>query len=191
MLKKALLILTLLTAVAAGLAAWMYFGHTVVIELGQTEVQKALEIAFPVEKTYLHVIKVHLSDPVVTLRESSERITFSTKIGVGLSGSAPLRGSADLSCLIRYDAARGAFFADDPKVERLTIDGHPDAFLERTTGAITWILKGALEHTPVYTLRTLDTRHAIAKLVLKDVRVKQGKLRLTLGLAGSETPSSP
>jgi hypothetical protein len=183
MLKKALLILSLVLTACAALAVWLLLGNTFVIELDQTEVQRALEIAFPVEKTYLHLIKVDLGEPVVTLRETSERITFSAKIGVGLPGfSKPLRGAADLSCLIRYDANRGAFFADDPKVERLTVEGHPEGYLERTKGAVTWILAGALEHTPVYTLRAEDARHSVAKLILKDVRVKQGKLRLTLGV---------
>ncbi|HVR85097.1 MAG TPA: DUF1439 domain-containing protein [Planctomycetota bacterium] len=183
MLKKALFILGLgLVAAAAGVA-WLFLGNTCVIELHQPELQRALEISFPVEKTYLHLIKVDLRDPVVTLRETSDRITFSVLIGVGLPGThQPLRGSAELSCRIRYDAPRGAFFADDLKVERLTVDGHPEGYLEGTKGAVTWILQSVLDHSPVYTLRAQETRHALAKLILKDVRVKQGKLRLTLGL---------
>jgi hypothetical protein len=184
MVKKALLILVLLLAIVAALVTWLLIGNTVAIELDQVEVQRALEIAFPVEKTYLHVIKVELSDPVVTLPETSERIAFSVKIGVGLPGfSNPLRGAAELSCRIRYDANRGAFFADDPKVERLVVERHPEGYLEGTKGAVTWLLRSVLERTPVYTLRAQDTRHSVAKLILKDVRVKQGKLCLTLGVS--------
>jgi len=183
MIKKALLILVPVLAVAAALVTWLLIGNSVVIELDQGEVQRALEIAFPVEKTYLHVIKVELSVPVVTLPETSERIAFSVKMGVGLPGfPKPLRGAAEVSCRIRYDANRGAFFADDLKMERLTVEGHPEGYLERTQGAVTWILRGVLDHTPVYTLRTQDAGHAFAKLVLKDVRVKKSKLRLTLGV---------
>jgi hypothetical protein len=183
MFKKGLLLLALgLAAVVSGVA-WLLLGNSCIIELGQPEVQRALEISFPVEKTYLHLIKVDLRDPVVTLKETSERIALSVKIGVGLPGILqPQRGAAELSCLIRYDAARGAFFADDPKVERITVEGHPEGYLERTKGAVTWLLRGVLDHTPVYSLRPQDTRQSIAKLILKDVRVKGGKLRLTLGV---------
>jgi hypothetical protein len=184
MLKKALLILVLLLAVAGAFVAWLLLGNTVVIELDQIEIQKAIESSFPVEKTYLHLIKVDLREPVVLLPETSERIGFSVKIGVGLPGvGKPLRGTAEISCRIRYDADRGAFFADDLEIERLSVEGHPEGYLERTQGAVTWILRGVLEHTPVYTLRAQDAGHSFAKLILKDVRVKQGKLRLTLGAA--------
>src|SRR5579859_5524497 len=183
MVKKALLILVLPLAAAAAFVTWLLVGNTVVIELDQFEIQKALETSFPVEKTYLHLIKVDLSEPVVNLPETSDRIGFSVKIGVGLPGfGKPLRGTAEVSSRIRYDAPRGAFFADDLKVERLTVERHPEGYLERTQGAVTWILRGVLDHKPVYTLRPQDAGHAFAKLVLKDVRVKKSKLRLTLGV---------
>jgi hypothetical protein len=183
MAKKALLILGLGLVAAGAAVAWLLFGNTFVIELDQPELQRALEIAFPVEKTYLHIIKVEVRDPRVGLKESSERIMFSVTLAVGLPGiRQPLRGEAEMSCMIRYDAARAAFFADDPKVERLLVDGHPEGYLEKTKGAVTWILRSVLDHTPVYTLRAQDTRHSLAKLILKDARVKEGKLRLTLGV---------
>jgi hypothetical protein len=87
-----------------------------------------------------------------------------------------------VSCRIRYDAAQGAFFADDPRVERLALDGHPKSHLDATQTAITWVLKAVLEGTPVYTLRAGEHKEAFAKLLLRDVRVKSGKLRLTLGV---------
>ena len=67
-------------------------------------------------------------------------------------------------------------------IEQLAIEGHPRANLERTKSAITWVLKGVFDRTPVYTLRPGDVRQSFAKLLLKDVRVKNGKLRLTLGM---------
>lgn len=171
---------------AASAAGWLLWRGELVISLGQAELQQALRVGFPVEKTALAVVRVTLSDPVVTLRESSDRIELAVRVEAGLQGiGKPSRGTADVSCRIRYEPAEGSFYADNPKVERLSLDGHPDGLLEKSSGAVTWILQGLLAGRPIYQLKTLDTAHSVAKLVLTDVRVRDGKLRLTLGLAPS------
>jgi hypothetical protein len=170
---------------AAGLLlGWFLWRGETVVSLGQTELQQAIALGFPVEKTYLALVHVRLSDPVVVLKENSDRIGLSVAVAVGLQGvGKPAQGSAELSCQIRYEPAEGSFYADDPSVDRLTLDGHTEGVLEKTTGAITWIVKGLLLHHPIYTFKAHDFGHSAAKLVLKDVRVQDGKLRLTLGLA--------
>ncbi|HLY11397.1 MAG TPA: DUF1439 domain-containing protein [Planctomycetota bacterium] len=165
------------------LFAWRLWHGGTVISLNQLEIQQAVNVGFPIEKTYLGILRVQLRDPVVTLQESSDRIALAVKVDVGIPGiGRPAKGEADLSCKIRYDAAQGAFYADDPQVERLTLEGHPDGVLEKTSGAVTWIVKGLLANRPIYTLSSVDVGHSFAKLVLKDVRVKSGTLRLTLGI---------
>jgi hypothetical protein len=183
MLKRILIFVGLVLPIGAGTALWLLWGRAFVVELGQRELQSALEKGFPVEETYLLVLKLDLSQPTVTLQEHSDRIGLAAKVRVGfLDTSASLRGTAEVSCLVRYDAARGAFFAEDPRVERLLIDGHPQSQHEMIKAAITGVLKGVFDQTPVYTLGANDVRQSIAKLVLKDVRVKNGKLRFTLGV---------
>ncbi len=75
-------------------------------------------------------------------------------------------------------------------MEHLRLEGHRDGPLDKTSGAVTWIVHGLLAHTPIYTLKSVDVGHSLAKLVLRDARVKDGKLRLSLGLA-SGTPAGP
>ncbi|HZE99683.1 MAG TPA: DUF1439 domain-containing protein [Planctomycetota bacterium] len=166
-----------------GWLGWTLWTGSLVVALGPRELQLALERSFPVETAYLHVLKIDLRDPVVSLAEGSDRIGLSLKLGLGMP-PLPGRwaGSASISCRIRYNAALGAFFADDPLIERLEVADHPGRDQELTRTALTWVLKGVLEHTPVYTLAAGETSHVLAKLVLKDVRVRNGSLRLTLGL---------
>ena len=180
------LVALLAAAIPAG---WLLWRGDLVVSLGQAELQQALRVGFPVEKTYLAVVRVALSEPVVTLRESSDRIELAVRVEAGLQGiGKPSRGTADVSCRIRYEPVEGSFYADDPKVERLSLDGHRDGLLEKSSGAVTWILQGLLAGRPIYKLKALDTAHSVAKLVLKDVRVQDGKLRLTLGLAPGARP---
>jgi hypothetical protein len=161
------------------LIGWFVWRGETVVSLGQTELQQAIALGFPVEKTYLAVVHTRLSDPVVELKEGSDRIGLTVAVEIGLQGvGKPTRGSASLSCRIRYEPAEGSFYADDPSVDRLSLDGHP----EGATGAITWIVKGLLAHHPIYTLPSSGFGRSAAKLVLKDVRVQNGALRLTLSV---------
>jgi hypothetical protein len=162
---------------------WLVCERDYIVELDQAQVQRALDSGFPVEKTYLGIVTVEVIDPLVTLQEHSDRIQLSVSTDVGIQGiTRRLHGRAELSGRIRYDAARGAFFAEDPRVEGLIIEGLPDQYADKTRGAVAWLVKGVLERRPVYTLRPAHFRQSVAKLLLKDAHVKQGKLRLVLSL---------
>jgi hypothetical protein len=183
MLKKAL-VAGLLVLAGAGLAVgWFFWGGETVVSLNQWEIQQAIVLGFPVEKTYLGVLKVHLRDPLVVLPEASDRIGLRVTVDAGIPGlGKPSTGTAELSCRIRYDREKVSFYADDPRVERLSLDEHRDGAPEKAPAAVTWIVKGLLADRPLYTLTSVDVGHSLAKLVLKDVRVKDGKLRLTLAV---------
>ena len=183
MSRKVLLGIGGALVVAVALAAGLLWKREYVLELDQAQLQKSLDAAFPVEKTYLVIIKIDLSDPAVALHESSDRIRFAVSVGVGVPGiNGRLRGRAELSGRIRYEPDHGAFYAEEPTVEQLSVHGLPDRYVDKTRGAVAWAVKGVLESRPVYTLKTGDVRQSAARLLLKDVRVSGGKLRLRLGV---------
>jgi hypothetical protein len=168
------------------LLGWFLWRGDTIVSLGRPELQQTIALGFPVEKTALAVFRVRLSDPSVLLRESSDRLGLTAAAEVGLQGAGPpAKGTVELSCRIRYEAAKGSFYADDPRVERLTLDGHPHGLIESTAEALTGIVAGLLARSPIYTLPAAGLQHSVATLVLKDVRVRDGKLRLTLGLASA------
>lgn len=182
-MKMALRLGLVVLAAALVAAGWLLWRGEAVVSLGQAELQQAIRLGFPVEKTALAVVQVRLSDPVVTLRESSDRIELAVRVEAGLKDlGRPSRGTADVSCRIRFEPSEGSFYADDPRVERLSLDGHPEGLVEKSSGAVTWILQGLLARRPIYTLKSVDTARSVARLVLKDVRVRDGKLRLALGV---------
>lgn len=193
-MRKSLVGLGLALVLGAGIVGgWFLWRGDTVVLLGEAELEQAIGLGFPVEKTYLGLLHVRLTDPRVVLRENSDRIGLSFAVAVGLEGlGKPARGSADLSCRIRYEPAEGSFYADDPSVDRLRLGSHAEGVVEKATGAVTWIVKGLLVHRPIYTLRSRVLSQSVAKLVLKDVRVENGNLRLTLSAqAGAGRAAGP
>lgn len=91
-------------------------------------------------------------------------------------------GSVDVSGGIRFQAETGEFFLTDAVVEQLTVPGVPEQHAPRVAEAIARALRVYYDRHPVYTLQATDIRQATARLLLKDVRVADQHLVVTLGV---------
>lgn len=87
----------------------------------------------------------------------------------------------DASGGVRYERETGAFHLTDVEVERIELPGLPDEHEPRVRAAVTLALRAYYDRNPIYTLRPTDTRRAAARLLLKDVTVRDDRLLLTLG----------
>ena len=66
--------------------------------------------------------------------------------------------------------------------EHLAVQGVPAKYAPKITAALTKLLGEFYAVHPLYTLRATDTRHAVARLLWKDVSVRDKTLVVTLGL---------
>lgn len=154
-----------------------------VIVLSQEQLQQKLDDVFPIEKKYLVALTVTLSNPVLNLHEGANRIDFrvdaATKVPLK---EHPLKGSGQLSGGIRFDPQEGKFYLDDSRIDELTIEALPDKYADKLKTAASLGVRQFLNRRPIYTLKDSDIKHSIAKLVLKNVIVEKGALKITLGL---------
>jgi hypothetical protein len=93
-----------------------------------------------------------------------------------------LGGTIDASGEIKYVQATGEFFLTDPVIERLAVQGIPDAYAGKVSSALTKAVAAYYADHPIYSLRATDAKHAAARLVLKNVVVENHELVVTLGL---------
>jgi hypothetical protein len=178
----------LIGAALLGAAAGGYYylqGRTFTLTFSEAEIQSRLAAASPFTRTYLGVVQVTLDDPRIALVEGSERIRAGSdvvvRVGLGRR-EISVPGSVEASAGLRFQAETGEFFLTDPVVEHLAVPGVPEEHAPRVAAAIERALRIYYDRHPIYTLQATDIRQATARLLLRDVRVADRHLVVTLAL---------
>ncbi|MGJ3700913.1 DUF1439 domain-containing protein [Variovorax sp. AFSI2.2] len=89
------------------------------------ELQAQIARRFPVAERYAEIFMVGLRDPQLGLDARSNRaaITATLTIASPLLAESPVQGVVSVSSALRYDAATRALRLDQPKAERLELQG--------------------------------------------------------------------
>ncbi len=147
------------------------------VDIDQAQLQQRLDARFPQKNCALMVACVSLSNPMVTLTDGSPRIGLSADVLVSL-GHREMAGKVAFSGELRYVRYEGDFFLDDVRVDKFALTGFPPEFVQVVQVRGPDALRRALQGHPVYTLKG-SPRAALARLAVRDVRVVNGKLRVT------------
>lgn len=182
-MKKAIFGIVVLAAIAVG--GWLFLRErSLVVTLDQGDLQGRLEEMFPVERSYLLLLSVSLTDPKVSLVEGSNRIDYEMTASVSLRPVGEKRsGSARISGLLRYDPKTRQLFLQDSRLEEFDIDEVPEKYRERVREVATLAVREHLSDHAVYTLKESQLDRLPAGVELRKMQVKNGKLRLFFGIA--------
>jgi hypothetical protein len=167
--------------IAAGLFALSQYTYDLVIT--QNQIQESVDKAFPIEKSFMFIFDVELTDPKVLLTDGDRRVKAGVDVRLSSKlGNRDFTGNGMISGNVAYNSDTGEFFLVDSKIEELKSQEIPDEYIEKFNDTASDALRDFLEREPVYTLNSEDQRQALLKLVLKDVVVKDKKLILKMGL---------
>lgn len=150
-------------------------GH---LDIEQAELQARIAPRFPTHYCKLVVACVDLSNPVVVLKEGDDRIGFTADVGVAL-GTTERTGRVGLSGRPRYVPQEGQLFLDDLQIDTLELAGLPPAYAELVKLRGPAAAKSALQSHSLYTINTSTAKGALTKQAVKDVKVVNGKLRVS------------
>ena len=194
MKNKPFFIVVILTLVAAAAGAALFFSGTKFdLRISESQIQEQLNQKFPFEKRFFSVLWIRFKSPILNLEEGSDRINFGCQIesNMGQTGvdrpaaedaGGLVSGMAKISGSLRYEPNEGAFYLNDPRVDDLVVPGVPEKYLERARRTITKAAAQFLRFMPIYKLKPEDSKQAAAKLILRQVIVKNRELVVTLGL---------
>ena len=163
---------------AAGWWAITAFVPQASIDIDQAQLQQRLDARFPQKNCTMLVVCLTLSSPVVKLTEGSPRIGLSADVLVTL-GHREMPGKVAFSGVLRYVRYQGDFFLDEVQVDNFSLTGFPPEFVQVVQVRGPAVLRRALEGHPVYSLKSDSARAALARLAVRDVKVVNGKLRVT------------
>jgi len=145
------------------------------------ELTREAAARFPQRRCLLNLACVTLAGPQVRLRNGDPRLFLSARASPDM-GAQPLgEGTIELAGKPRYDAARGAFFMDSPEILRVEFPGLPQAYVASAVELTRGLLIDYLRQMPIWVLDEKDSQQALAKLVLREVEVRDGKLRVVVG----------
>ena len=181
MMKKRI-IGVVLTLLAAGLIGFWYLAvREFTVELTGAQIQEKLNATFPIDKTYIGVVNVRFSHPVVTLKDGSDRVNFSIDADVNVLSNAWRRhGTGQVSGRVRFDPQDGKFYLDDPHVEQFQIDGLPTEYNGVIESGADFAIKPYLDNHPLYQLKRLFFQTHGFGVTVKNIAVQNGVLRITL-----------
>jgi hypothetical protein len=169
--------------VGAGVTWYTLYGRTWTWSFDQARIEAELGKRFPLRKTYLALVEVDYTDPRVKLTDGSEEIAVGVDVRVGVAGgSRELKGSADLLTKIADDADAGALVLREARIVRFAVPGIGDDLAVRVRDIANELAADRISGIPVYTLKTTDVKHAVARLVLRAVVVRDGVLHVTIGV---------
>ena len=169
----------------AGVAGWYLLrGRTWQVFIERDQIQSAIDAKLPYEKDFLLVLNLRITALRVHLEEGSDRIGADADLGLNLqAGSArePLGATARVDARLRYDQQRFCFFIVDPVVRRASLRGIPDRSTDLAVRYAQLGLQHLVDEVPVYTIRDDSLKRRLARAVVRDVAVRNGRVVVTLG----------
>lgn len=99
----------------------------------RSELQAMIDKQFPRSQRYAEIVTVVLSDPQLALNAAANRAAITARVSIAspLLRAGQVNGTVALSSALRYDAAARALRLEQPKAERLELQGVSGGDAER------------------------------------------------------------
>ena len=153
----------------------------VVVTLTPDEIQERIVPHFPLKKNWL-IANVVLSDPKIFLPEGTNLIGMTMLVEVNIPLLKPIAGLLRATAVPRYDPEAKAFYLDQATVDQLDLPGLLPELEGKARGAIESTARQEFAKHPIYELKGRNLKEVTAAYALKEVQVRDGKLRAIFDL---------
>jgi hypothetical protein len=138
------------------------------------EFQAALVKKFPVEKQYLGLIRLTVSNPQVSMRPQIKHIALQFDADMATFGSSRVfKGKLDITTSLAYDAATRSIVLKNPQLEKMDVDGmSPDRARELVTVAGI-LINETLQGASIYTFNPDDLHFIGMRLEPESIEITE------------------
>lgn len=150
------------------------------IELSQQQLQEKIEKKFPYEKKKL-LTKTTLSNPKVMLKDGSEKVYMNSDVTFNAPGDISLKAYVEFNGKVIYDNEKKEFYLQNLEIEQLNFDKIPAKFHNTIKSTLEAILPIILNQYPIYTLKENTLKKTATALLLKNIKVENNLMIITLG----------
>ena len=152
-----------------------------VVTLTRDEIQARVAPRFPITKNWL-VVNIVLRDPEIFLPEGTNQIGINMLVEVNVPLLKTISGHLRATAAPRYDAESRSFYLDQATVERLDLPGLMPELQDKARSAAESMARQELGKHPIYELKGRNLKEITAAYSLKEVQVRDGKLRAIFAL---------
>lgn len=149
------------------------------------QIQEKLDSKFPITKTYLLFFEVTYKNARIILQNGSDKV----RIGLDVTLNIPinenpelLSGGVEIISDIDFNSDAGQLFLIDCQIDKLSLKGVPPTYTDKVNDILNISVKEYLNNFPIYTLSAKDIKTTAVKLLIKDVKIRDGVLVVTLGV---------
>ena len=178
---------TLFVLFLLAVAAWWSFQRFVgelALNLEPATLQQHLAERFPIRNCQLVLACVEFRAPRLSLPAGGDRLQLDTDLAVQ-AGGHEFPGRAGLSGRLRYVRESGAFHVDDLTVTDFQLHRVPERYAALVRQHGPQAVQSALRDRPLYVIDTGTWQGALARALVRDVRVVDGRLRVSFFKRGA------
>jgi len=146
------------------------------------ELQAEITRRFPLTQRYAEVFIVSLLDPVLALDAAANRASLTTRLSINSPFLQPstVGGAVAISSALRYDAAALALRLQDPRAERLELEGVTGRDAERLQRIGGAVAQDLLQGYPLRTFKPEELRFGRKTYEIGDITVGQDEIKVQL-----------
>lgn len=131
------------------------------VEIPLAKLQAGLDRRFPMNNRLFELLDLRLSHPQLTLLPESDRVAIRLEAYVAPPFmQQAFTGTLAVSGRLYVDAARGAVFMSEPRVDGFTLSGIDTGRQQQLAGAANKLMGQLVRDVPVYNFRMEDLRYA-------------------------------
>ena len=119
---------------------------------------------------------------MIQLKDGSEKVYITSDVAFDAPGGVSLNAYVEFNGKIFYDNDKKEFYLQNLEIEQLDFDQIPAKFHSTIKNTLEAILPIILNQYPIYTLKKETLKNAAAALLLKDVKVENNLMIITLGM---------
>ena len=183
--RRLFLLRTLATALPLGLPMAARAGFNFFLSeytASRDELQAEIARRFPLSQRYAEIFSVTLTEPVLGLDAGANRAAIAARVNIAspLMQPSSVNGMVSVSSALRYDAPALALRLQDPRAERLQLDGvvgRDAERLQRIGGAVAQEL---LQGYPLRTFKPEELKFGRKVYEIGDITVGQDEIKVQL-----------